>query len=319
VISVALIGVVSMMLVLRVDAQSSPLQIAEGSGLQPLFVLDSGAAWSARWVGFTPCELALTSAGMTRDSIYLDARMDSSARESLTTQADLIAHDVAAELRKQIGGSESTAPQAGASVKWYSLPAELVITARPDGSMSWRGLSATGHPAAVTLLSAAMDSARAHGEGVMIWPEAYTADSIVLRLSLLSGRLDGNVPTSVRRSRRIRFLAFTIMNPVSSPVLPPNKSNVRYPFYNEQHGVSGSLLAQFVVDTNGKAIMSTFKDLWPADVPRLTDVKQNYYDDFVKAVRDGVSKETFTPARVGSCVVRQVVDFPVKFLQPRAH
>jgi hypothetical protein len=312
-----MIGLVSALLALHVDSQSTPVQIAAGSGVQPLFVLDSGAAWNAKWFYYDSCTLALTAVSMTRDSIYLDARMDSSSRESLTLQADLIAHDVAAELRLRLGGSESAAPQIGGSVKWYSIPAELIVTARPDGSMTWRGLSASGDPAAVEVLSTALDSARRHGTGVMLWPEGYAADSVVLRLTLLPRAFDGNSSAVHSNSKRIRFLAFTIMHPVESPALPKGSPNVRYPTYNERHGVSGNLIAQFVVDTNGRAVMSTFKDLWPTEMTRLTGAKQNYYADFVRAVREGVSEEIFTPAHVGSCVVRQRVQMPVQFVQPK--
>jgi len=314
---VAEIALVSALLAASIEAQNTPAQLAEGSGVQPLFVLDSGAAWSARWLGLSPCMRDLPTASMTRDSIYLDARMDSSAREVLTSQADLIAQDVAAELRIQLGGSESTAPQIGASVKWYSIPAELIVTARPDGSMRWRGLSASGNPAAVDVLSAALDSVRRHGTGLLLWPEGYAADSIVLRLSLLPRGFDQHAYSPHATSRRIRFLAFTLVHPVESPALPKDPPRVRYPFYNERHGVSGELIAQFVVDTNGRAVMSTFKDLWPADQPRLAGTLKDYYADFVLAVRAAVSEESFTPARVGSCVIPQIVQMPVKFVQPK--
>lgn len=311
----AAIGLVSALCAFRIEAQSTTVQLAEGSGVQPLFVLDSGAAWSANWIRATSCAKSLPVTGMARDSIYLDARIDPASGETFTPQADLLAHDVAAELRLQLGGSETAAPQIGPAVKWYSLPAELIVTARPDGSMTWRGLSASGDPDAVYVLSAALDSARHHGTAVMIWPDGYVADSLVLRLSLLPRVFDeiGSVRDS--KSKRIRFLSFTIMKPVESPALPKGIPKVRYPTYGEQHGVSGSLIAQFVVDTNGRAVMSTFKDLWPASQPRLSGSLQGYYTQFVEAVREGVSRESFTPARVGACTISQIVQMPVKFVQ----
>lgn len=310
------IGLVSALCAFRVGAQGTAVQLAEGSGVQPLFVLDSGAAWSANWIRASPCAKSLPMTSMVRDSIYLDARMDSSTIETFTAQADLLAHDVAAELRSQLGGSETAAPQIGASVKWYSIPAELIVTARPDGSMTWRGLSASGDPGAVYVLSAALDSARHHGEAVMLWPDGNASDSVVLRLSLLPRAFKeiGSVPA--KKAKHIRFLSFTIMEPVESPALPIGIPKVRYPASSEQHRVTGYLIAQFVVDTNGKAVMSTFKDLWPANQPRLSGSLQDYYSQFVNAVRDGVSTESFTPARVGSCTVPQTVQMPVAFVQP---
>ena len=220
---------------------------------------------------------------------------------------------------RKLEATLSIAPQVGAAVKWYALPAELIVTARSDGSMTWRGLSATGNPAAVKILSAALDSVRHRGEGVMIWPDGFAADSIIVRLSLLSGSFDSDGPKLPHRSKARHFLAFTIMHPAMSPALPKVMPDVRYPLYSERHGVTGYLVTQFVVDTNGRAVMSTFRDLWPSNLPRLDDDKQEYYDTFLAAVRDGVAKETFTPARVGSCMVPQRVQFPVAFVQPARH
>jgi hypothetical protein len=230
-----------------------------------------------------------------------------------TSQADLMARDVAAELRTQLGGSDSAAPNLGETLKWYSIPAELILISRPDGSMTWRGLSASGDARAVDLLSTAMDSARRHGNGLMLWPDGFAADSIVLRLSLLPKSFRDASPFTPRSSRRDRFLAFTMLTPVESPSLPKGQLHVRYPSYNEQHRVKGYIITRFVVDTSGKAIMSTFKDLWPADKPRLSGALDRDYTDFVMAVREGVSQQTFTPARVGSCPVPQIVQWPVEF------
>jgi protein TonB len=90
-----------------------------------------------------------------------------------------------------------------------------------------------------------------------------------------------------------------------------------YPRYSETHRVSGTLLVQFVVDTSGRADMSTFHDLWPSNKPRLTGELGDYYAQFVAAVRDYAEKAKFTPARVGACKLRQMVQMPIEFVQPK--
>ncbi|HMI58462.1 MAG TPA: hypothetical protein VK511_10465 [Gemmatimonadaceae bacterium] len=281
----------------------------------PRYAPDSGAAWSAKWISPSACPVAVQPKGMSRETIYLDARMAPHTNETLVAQAELIAQDVALELRTKLGGSESAAPDIGATIIWYAIPAELIVVARPDGSMAWRGVSASGDSTAVTLLSTALDSVRRKGGALMLWPEGYAADSIVLRLSLLQKYFIEEAGAAPTQSKVRRFLAFTMLTPMESPALPKGRLHVTYPNYNEQHRISGYLLTQFVVDTNGKAIMSTFRDLWPESKPRLSGALNNYYTDFVAAVREGVAAQSFTPAHRGSCAVRQIVQLPVEFVQ----
>jgi hypothetical protein len=315
----AVVGVVAALGPFRAAAQGTSVPLAEGSGVQPLFVVDSGAAWSAKW--FTPnrCTAALTAADMRSKSVYLDARMAPQTDATLTSQADLIASDVASVLRTQLGGSDSAAPDIGQKIKWYSIPAELILVAREDGSMTWRGTSLSGDAGAVALLSTAMDSARRHGSAVMLWPEGFAADSIVLRLSLLPKLFAPQPSPPAATGTRMRFLVFTMLAPLETPALPKGDLNIKYPTYNEQHRVTGQTITQFVVDTNGKAVMSTFRDVWPANKPRLSGALEGYYADFIRAVREGVAAETFSPAHTGSCITPQVVQLPVNFAAPDGH
>ena len=312
------IGSVAAFGVARAGAQESSAHVSQEVGVQlPRYAPDSGAAWNAKWISPGVCSAALGPDDLTRETIYLDARMAPHTSEMFTSQADLIAHDVALELRTKLGGSESAAPDIGASIKWYAIPAELIVVARHDGSMAWRGVSASGDSAAVTMLSTALDSVRRKGGALMLWPEGDAMDSIVMRLSLLDHHFRDDVPATAAPSKVRRFLAFSMLTPVESPALPKGRLHVNYPNYNEQHRISGYLITQFIVDTTGRAIMSTFHDLWPQGKPRLSGALNSYYTDFVSAVREGIAAQTFTPARKGSCLVRQMVQQPVEFIQPK--
>ena len=199
------VGSVAAFGVARAGAQESPARVSQEVGVQlPRYAPDSGAAWNAKWTPPSACSAALQPNGMSLETVYLDARMAPHTNETLVSQADLVAHDVALELRTKLGGSESAAPDIGSSIKWYAIPAELIVVARPDGSMTWRGVSASGDSTAVTLLSTALDSVRGKGGALMLWPEGYAADSIVLRLSLLQKYFsdDAEAKTSRAESRR---------------------------------------------------------------------------------------------------------------------
>lgn len=74
-----------------------------------------------------------------------------------------------------------------------------------------------------------------------------------------------------------------------------------YPGVLRRAGVEGEVLVSFVVDTLGRADMSTFT------------VLRTTHDLFARAVREAVSRERFSPAEVGATRVRQLVQQPFAF------
>jgi hypothetical protein len=69
-----------------------------------------------------------------------------------------------------------------------------------------------------------------------------------------------------------------------------------------------------VVDTNGRVDSTTIHDLWTPGVPRLTGELERYYNDFLRSTTTWVKRIQFSPARRGSCPVRQIVQFPFEFV-----
>jgi len=270
------------------------------------------------WTPPGDCANSKSQANTSPYPVYLDARMAPHTEEALTLQADLIAKDVVTEVRALLGGSDSRIPVAAPSIKRYSVPAELIVTARRDGQMTWRGISESGDSAAIALLSAALDSARKHNAAILLWPDDYAADSLVVRLSLLPVDFEEAADFDTLNKKHIKFRAFTMPYPTESPAFPANAhEHPVYPRYSETHRVSGTLVVQFIVDTSGRADMSTFHDLWPSDKPRLTGELGDFYAQFVAAVRDYAEKANFNPARVGVCKLRQIVQMPFEFVQPK--
>ncbi len=299
----------------HVSAQTEVAQSTPDIELPPANMLDSASAWQSNWTPPGDCVASAQMSDMVRELVSLDARMVPRTDSSITLEADLIARDVAAELRTMLGGSDSVVPDAAAHVKWYSVPAELIVTARPDGQMSWRGVSRSGDSSATRLLATALDSARRHGAALIMWPDGNAADSLVVRLSLLPADFHEAQGFDSLYRKRLKFKAFTVSIPTESPALPIDRGRQpTYPKYNKTHRVSGELIAQFVVDTSGRAIMSSFRDIWPSDTPRPTGELEYYYNEFLASIRKFEAGEKFTPARVGTCKVRQIVQAPFKFV-----
>jgi protein TonB len=89
---------------------------------------------------------------------------------------------------------------------------------------------------------------------------------------------------------------------VEKPVVPaPGSASPRYPDMLRQAGVEGEVLAQFVVDTTGRAEPGSLKIL------------KSSHDLFVQAVKNALPNMRFIPAEVGGRKVKQLVQQPFTF------
>ncbi len=94
------------------------------------------------------------------------------------------------------------------------------------------------------------------------------------------------------------YFEFQVEKPV---VQAPGSSAPRYPDILRQAGVEGEVLAQFVVDTLGKAEAGSFK------------VLKSSHDLFAQSVRSALPSMRFIPAEVGGRKVKQLVQQPFAF------
>jgi protein TonB len=81
----------------------------------------------------------------------------------------------------------------------------------------------------------------------------------------------------------------------------PGNTAPRYPDMLRSANVEGEVLAQFVVDTTGRADMGTFKIL------------KSTHDLFTNAVKASLPNMKFYPAEVGGKKVKQLVQMPFQF------
>jgi periplasmic protein TonB len=89
---------------------------------------------------------------------------------------------------------------------------------------------------------------------------------------------------------------------VEKPVVPaPGSVQPRYPDMLRQAGVEGEVLAQFVVDTTGRAEPGSLKIL------------KSSHDMFVQSVKNALPQMKFIPAEVGGRKVKQLVQQPFSF------
>ena len=94
------------------------------------------------------------------------------------------------------------------------------------------------------------------------------------------------------------YFDFQVEKPV---VMAPGAQGPAYPDMLRTAGIEGTVLAQFVVDTTGRAEMSTFKAL------------KSDNDLFTTAVKNALQRMRFLPAEVGGRKVKQLVQQPFQF------
>ncbi len=94
------------------------------------------------------------------------------------------------------------------------------------------------------------------------------------------------------------YFDFQVEKPV---VMAPGATGPAYPDMLRSAGIEGTVLAQFVVDTTGRADMITFK------------VLKSDNDLFSTAVKNALTRMKFLPAEVGGRKVKQLVQQPFQF------
>lgn len=94
------------------------------------------------------------------------------------------------------------------------------------------------------------------------------------------------------------YFDFQVEKPV---VMAPGAAGPTYPDMLRSAGIEGSVLAQFVVDTTGRAEMNTFK------------VLKSDNDLFSTSVKNALQRMKFLPAEVGGRRVKQLVQQPFQF------
>ena len=94
------------------------------------------------------------------------------------------------------------------------------------------------------------------------------------------------------------YFDFQVEKPV---VMAPGSQGPAYPDMLRTAGIEGTVLAQFVVDTTGRADMSTFKAL------------KSDNDLFTNSVKNALQRMRFLPAEVGGRKVKQLVQQPFQF------
>lgn len=292
-------------------------QSASSSSSDESHALDLRGDWFPLDTLQTACMMAIPRDHMFVSPVLLSASLPDSNNHALRAQADLMAQDVSQEILDELHAVPSKLPDLDSSLTPAALPAKLIVTFRPDGSANRRAMSMSGDTMATTMLTRAFDALRASGEAAMVWPDGYRADSIVVRIELKSATVTPNGNVILYPTKHPAFGVFRLLAPsVSPPLARPNQRTPHYPREAENARVEGFVELEFVIDTNGRAVPESIRDVREWGQQQMTPEALQYYDAFVRALQEAVVGWRFTPAHTDACPVRQWVDLPVKFAVP---
>jgi protein TonB len=113
-----------------------------------------------------------------------------------------------------------------------------------------------------------------------------------------SGVVGGTGPVSTDQT----YFEFQVERPAS---MLDDSPKPKYPTVLESSGIAGEVQAQFVVTSNGKADMDTFK------------VLKSTNELFTQAVKNVLPRMRFSPAQIGGKAVNQLVQQSFQFAVPR--
>lgn len=261
---------------------------------------------------------------LTRVPVYVRVTVVNRADTVAANDLVLLAESVAERIRAAVGGPHGDTlffvrqPDPTAAPAWVGGVDSigLRVIARRNGTLRWSFSRDSASPAAAVLARALADAKAA--DEAFIAPAKFTADTLpfVLHYARPYAVVGGGVVLS---GTMLPSLAvFTVRAGVEKVAeTVPGSVRAEYPELAREGRFTGVVRLRFVVDTNGLADTSTFREVRPKDGERFTSEFAARYDDFVRAATTAVTRARFRPAEIAGCRVRQLVELPLTFTLAR--
>jgi hypothetical protein len=112
---------------------------------------------------------------------------------------------------------------------------------------------------------------------------------------------------------RVAFPVFSVFFPPEVSAKLTHQSLPPYPQPERVAGITAVVVMDFLVDSSGHALPSSFKEVWPPTKTRPTGQMLAAYNDFLDSVTRWLPTAEFEPARIGGCKLTQLVREPFTF------
>ncbi|MEO7043119.1 MAG: hypothetical protein ABI035_12720 [Gemmatimonadaceae bacterium] len=244
--------------------------------------------------------------------VYVRADVADSVAGLVGPMADVFAQSVGQRLRALLRGHGDTLPSGEPTITWRNISGETPLSVRlvRDSQPVYQLTTHHADSVAEAMLLKAAHVAQDSGEGPF-WPQSsHRSDTLAFGVGFALIPVDS---TRVAAHGRAAFPVFSVMFPPGTPARKPETSHPEYPDDLRSKGVTGVVVATFVVDTAGHPIPESIKDIWSPSQRRPTGFMLGYYNEFAHSVFEWLKTATYTPARFGGCRVPQLVKEPFTF------
>ena len=265
------------------------------------------------------CVESIPDAALTRVPVFAMLYMVGATERPVPPAAENMLQAVVDRVETMLGATPGSLPKGEPAIRWDGIERGLRVTWHRDGRVAARirddvDPARPSEAKAATLFASAFDSARAAGELFMPWPDDDPRDSVVMGVYFRRPIID-EAGTLRPIDERVAVPMFTVAAPREKPVsLTRRPPKPHYPEELLVSGLEGKVTLQFVVDTTGVVDTLTFRDLWPEGEPRLEGRQAEYYQQLVATAKATVRHARFSPAEMGGCKVRQLVQQPFTWL-----
>jgi len=258
------------------------------------------------------CLDTLSDANLTRVTVSQRAVV-AETNPAVLTQSALISQHIAAAARTALGAAGDSLPSGAELGVWRQAleHVPLFIVIHRDGPFTWhRDRGASPANPRLTAFYERVLHAIPPDSLWMVWPDGFAPDSVAMRLDIMSDNPYENAPSM----RATLFPVFTAKGLARSPAAVDVRVDPAYPQDATADSITGRVSLAVVIGTNGRADSSTIHVDEPSASVLATSPMAHYYREFIDASRNVVMRETFRPARIGGCVIRQVVHLSFDYL-----
>ena len=245
----------------------------------------------------------------TRVAVYATLQVGDSVSPTFAATADNLVQDLVIRAQKLLGAKPNTLPDGEPSIDWRGVDDDVHLTAFRDGRIIAKNPSPGASAAAFLARALKEDST----PGLLEFSADSARDSISFDIRFVRPTLDSAGYVSKPHVKRAAVPFVSVLAPWERPVSHKSGEAPHYPAQARDGGFEGTVILSFIVDSTGRAVDSTVKEVSPTGGLHLSREKQWIYDSFVASVRSAVRDFQFVPASIGGCPVNQLVQMPFHF------
>ena len=247
-----------------------------------------------------------------RVALYASVVLHDSASSRFATSADNLLQESVIRAQQLLGAKGNVLPNGEPMVSWHEVSAPLHIVAYRDGRLTRRPITRSPDSSAAGLMARALDSAVT--EGILDWAADSSRDSVAFDFAFSRPTFDSAGKIGLPHPTRTAIPLLAIPEPWERQVAPARAwDHPEYPEFSRSRDYEGTVLISFVVDTSGRAVKSTIRDLWPKEKPPLHGTNLFAYRAFVDASERFLANARFVPASIGGCLTNQLAQMPFHY------